>query len=204
MATKKSERIKIWLITVIMLLGTGVSLVAMGLSLKNSQTDQEKYQKAYSEYMKAVNDQTKTLSEQYYPILNEYSSRVGVFDANSVKELVKEDLLVGDGEEVTAESQYSAYYIGWNPEGEIFDQSISEGELKAPLAGGNMIEGWNQGIVCMKFGGVRELSIPSELAYGSSGSGEYIPADTPIKFVVLIIPKVEDVEVPQVLLDYYS
>jgi FKBP-type peptidyl-prolyl cis-trans isomerase len=93
---------------------------------------------------------------------------------------------------------------GWNPKGVVFDQSISDGKLIAPIAGGNLITGWNEGVIGMKIGGVRELSIPSDKAYGSTGSGDNIPPNTPIKFIVMIIPKVEDVPVPAELLKYYQ
>ena len=70
-----------------------------------------------------------------------------------------------------------------------------------------MIEGWKKGLVGMKIGGVRELSIPSDLAYGKNGSGEKIPADTPLKFIVMAIPQPEEipeVEMPQLVKDYYK
>lgn len=204
MSTKKTERIKIWFVAVLMLIGTGVSLMAMALSFKNNQTDQSKYQSAYNEYMEAVNAQAKVLSDTYYPIFSQYASRVGSYDAKNATSLETQDLLIGEGGEIAPGSPYSAYYIGWDPEGNIFDQSISEGALKAPLPGGGMIEGWNQGVIGMKFGGVREILIPSELAYGESGNGENIPPNTPLKFVVMVIPKVKDIEIPEILLEYYS
>ena len=81
--------------------------------------------------------------------------------------------------------------------------------LKAPFAVDGpaeaaVIEGWQKGIVGMKIGGIRELTIPSDLAYGETGSGEDIPANTPLKFIVMAIPPVEEVEMPQVLKDYYK
>ena len=56
----------------------------------------------------------------------------------------------------------------------------------------------------MKVGGVRELTIPSDMAYGETGSGEDIPANTPLKFVVMAIPPVEEIPLPQILKDYYK
>lgn len=204
MATKKSQRIGIWIIAVVMTAGTLGSFLVMGLSVKNSASDTAKYQAAYTEYQTAVATQATKLSSQYYTEFSQYASLPAVFDASSVTELVKTDLKVGTGEELTSSSTYSAYYIGWNPKGVIFDQSISDGSLKAPIAGGSMIKGWEEGIIGMKYGGVRELTIPSDKAYGATGSGDNIPANTPIKFVVMVIPKVDDVAIPQALLEYYA
>ncbi len=204
MATKKSERIGVIVIMVVLLVGALGSYVAMALSVNNSQSDSSRYQSAYNEYTAAVEAQRKELSNQYYAAFSQYTSEVTSFEASAVKQLSTRDLVVGDGEILSADSEYSAYYIGWNPNGKIFDQSISDGTLKSPLTGGNMIDGWNQGIVGMKFGGVREITIPSDLAYGSTGSGEDIPANTPIKFVVMVIPKVADIEIPAALLEYYA
>jgi hypothetical protein len=59
----------------------------------------------------------------------------------------------------------------------------------------------------MKVGGVRELTIPSDKAYGEAGSGDKIPANTPLKFIVMVIPTPEAIKepaVPQELLQYYQ
>ena len=56
----------------------------------------------------------------------------------------------------------------------------------------------------MKIGGVRELTIPSSQAYGETGSGDKIPANTPLKFVVMAIPPVEEIPTPQIIKDYYK
>ena len=46
----------------------------------------------------------------------------------------------------------------------------------------------------MRIGGVREITIPSALGYGAEGSGSAIPADTPLKFIVMAIDPVEEIE----------
>jgi len=203
MATKKSQRIFIWVIAIVMTVGTVAGFVAMMIAPTNQKIDQERlakltsqYQKDYTDYQAKVDAQAAELSSEYYDTFKQYSSRPAAFDASSVTELKTEDLAVGDGETITESSSYSAYYIGWNPTGKVFDQSIDGTKLKAPIAGGNLIEGWNTGVVGMKVGGVRELTIPSDLAYGETGSGEDIPANTPLKFIVFIIPAVEAIPEP--------
>lgn len=203
MATPTSQRIGIWFIAIVLAMGTFGSFLVMGLDVKNQTIEQEDLQKAYVKYQKDVSDQAKSLSDKYYAEFSSYTSLVSEFTASDVTALAKEDIKVGDGVEIKSDTEYSAYYIGWNPKGVVFDQSISDGTLKAPISSGNLIAGWNEGVVGMKMGGVRLLTIPSDKAYGSKGSGDDIPPNTPLKFVVMIIPKVEAVTMPDILVRYY-
>lgn len=203
MATPRSQRIGIWIIAIVLMLGTLGSFLVMGLSVNNQKADEARKQKNYEDYIKVmteyqtkVKDQTKELSDKYYSEFNSYSSLAGAFTGSDVKELLKNDLKVGDGAEVTAKSEYNAYYIGWNPKGIIFDQSIEAGALKEPISSGNFITGWNEGVLGMKIGGIREITIPSDKAYGQKGSGDNIPPNTPIKFIVMLIPKITPVPQP--------
>jgi FKBP-type peptidyl-prolyl cis-trans isomerase FkpA len=204
MATTTSQRVGIWLIAIVLTLGTLGSFLVMALSVQNQSTDDAQLQQVYQEYQDAITAQTESLSAQYYNEFSQYANLPAKFNASDVKELKTKDLKVGDGEVVTEATEYNAYYIGWNPSGVVFDESISENSLKSPIASGGLIEGWSKGVVGMKIGGVRELTIPSDLAYGEAGSGADIPANTPLKFVVMVIPKLDEVPVPQLLLDYYS
>jgi FKBP-type peptidyl-prolyl cis-trans isomerase len=216
MATQKAQRIGIWVIAIVLTVGTLASFVAIVLQPKNAATDQTKlasltaeYQANQDEYTKKVNEQAAELSKLYFSELGSYSSRVSAFDKAAVTELKKEDLKIGDGAELTAESSFSAYYIGWNPDGVIFDQSIDSASLKAPIAvqPGGVIKGWTDGVIGMKVGGVRELTIPSDQAYGASGSGDKIAPNTPLKFIIKVIPAPETIaqpEVPAELLKYYT
>lgn len=204
MATQKSQRIGIWIITLVLAIGTVGSFLVMALSIQNQSIDENRFQEAYSKYQSDIAAQTKELSDKYYSDFSKYESKPAKFDASGVKSLTKKDLVVGTGAEIAADSEYNAYYIGWNPKGVVFDSSISGTSLKAPIAGSGLIEGWTEGVVGMKMGGVRELSIPSELAYGSTGSGDNIPADTPIKFIVMVIPKIDEVPIPDALMEYYK
>jgi hypothetical protein len=67
-----------------------------------------------------------------------------------------------------------------------------------------MIAGWSEGVVGMKTNGVREISIPSAKAYGATGNGSTIGPNTPIKFVIMVIPTVTAATVPAELLQYYQ
>ena len=218
MATTKGQRIGIWVIAGMMFLGTVGGFVAMMVAPGNEAKDQAALKKAQDEYTKATNERKKKveaqaneLSQKYYGKFSEFSSRVGAFEAGDVKELVKEDLVEGEGAEVKDDTKLAVYYIGWNAKGEIFDQSIADGKLKAPLnmdgpANTAVIQGWKEGLIGMKIGGVRELTIPANKAYGDKSQGDKIPANSPLKFVVMAIEKPADIpepEMPEAMKQYY-
>ena len=214
MSATKAQRIGIWTIAIFMFVGTIGSFVAIVLANSNSQSDKERAQTAYAayqeemaEYQKKVDVQTAELSKVYFDTFNQYANRPAAFDAASVTELKTSDIVVGTGDAITADSSFTAYYLGWNPSGKVFDGSIEGSALKAPIpaAPGGVIEGWTKGADGMKVGGVRELTIPANLAYGPSAKGEDIPANTPLKFIIFIIPTPEEIPSPvpsQELINY--
>lgn len=214
MATPKSQRIGIWIIAIVLTIGTFGSFLAMILGTQNQSIDAANIKKIETEYNAKVatrnvkvSDQAKELSVKYYPEFSTYASVPVVFKAGDIKKVTKNDIKVGDGEEIKSGTEYNAYYIGWNPKGVVFDQSIADGSLKSPIAGSGLIPGWEEGVKGMKIGGIREISIPSDKAYGAEGSGENIPPNTPIKFVIMAIPKIPEipqVDVPKELMDYYQ
>jgi FKBP-type peptidyl-prolyl cis-trans isomerase len=68
-------------------------------------------------------------------------------------------------------------------DGTVFDTSVDRGQtISFPLGG--VIKGWQEGLAMMKQGGKATLVIPSDLAYGDSGSGEVIPHSATLKFEV--------------------
>ncbi|HEU4830919.1 MAG TPA: FKBP-type peptidyl-prolyl cis-trans isomerase [Candidatus Saccharimonadales bacterium] len=199
MSVKRSQQISIWIIAITLTIGTLGSFLVMALANDNAKIDQAQLAKQqaacnqlYVDYQTQIDVQADELSNRYFEAFSQYADRPAAFDKDSVKEVSTKDLKIGDGAEIKAGTEYSAYYIGWNPKGKVFDQSIDGDALKTPIAGGNLIEGWNEGVVGMKVGGVREITIPSDKAYGEVGQGEDIPANTPLKFIVMIIPKVTE------------
>lgn len=209
MATKKSQRIAIWVIAGVLVVGTLASFIAMMVAPGNEAKEKAEVEAAQNEWNSQQEAQAKELNDKYLATFSQFTSRVGQFSAEGVDELGAEDLLVGDGDEIGDDTSVSMYYIGWTPDGEVFDQSIEDGELLAPLAiadgpaNTGVIEGWQKGLVGMKIGGVRELTIPSDMGYGETGSSNIAP-DTPLKFVVMAIPLVEEIPAPQILKDYYK
>lgn len=104
-------------------------------------------------------------------------------------ELEVVDLTVGDGPEATVGSQVSVHYVGVAfSSGEEFDASYNRGApLDFPLGTGRVIQGWDQGVVGMKVGGRRRLTIPPHLAYGDRGAGGVIKPGESLIFVVDLI-----------------
>lgn len=101
-------------------------------------------------------------------------------------QLVTNDIVEGEGPAAKAGDNLSMQYVGVVTDtGEEFDASWDRGEpFEFELGAGNVIQGWDQGIVGMKVGGRRELIIPSDLAYGEAGSPPSIPANATLTFVV--------------------
>ena len=104
-------------------------------------------------------------------------------------DLVIEDLVLGDGPEAKAGDSISAHYVGVAHEtGEEFDASWNRGSpLEFRLGVGQVIKGWDVGIVGMKVGGRRKLTIPPDLAYGDRGAGGAIKPGETLIFVVDLV-----------------
>ena len=104
-------------------------------------------------------------------------------------DLVVEDIWEGDGATAEAGDQIKAHYVGvaWSS-GEEFDASWNRGEpLGFQVGVGQVIPRWDQGILGMKVGGRRKLTIPSELAYGERGAGGAIGPNETLIFVVDLV-----------------
>lgn len=100
-----------------------------------------------------------------------------------------EELQPGDGAEATGPGQFvTVHYTGWLEDGTEFDSSHNRAEPFAfPLGVGFVIPGWDQGLVGMRVGGKRRLTIPPELGYGSGGAGGVIPPNATLIFEVELL-----------------
>ncbi len=106
----------------------------------------------------------------------------------SQTELLIEDLTVGEGSEAVSGKEVTVHYTGWLTDGEKFDSSKDRKQpFTFPLGAGHVIKGWDQGVVGMKVGGVRKLTIPAALGYGARGAGGVIPPNATLVFEVELL-----------------
>lgn len=100
------------------------------------------------------------------------------------EELVKKDIVKGDGKTAKDGDTVTVQYVGKNwSNSEEFDASWGGEPFEFKLGEGSVIKGWDQGVVGMKEGGRRLLVIPPDLGYGAQAQGS-IPANETLVFVV--------------------
>jgi FKBP-type peptidyl-prolyl cis-trans isomerase FkpA len=115
--------------------------------------------------------------------------------SSNVTELIKKDIKVGEGREAEAGTNVTVHYTGWlydpskpDGRGEKFDSSVDRGEpFVFFLGGGQVIQGWDQGVAGMKVGGKRTLIIPPDMGYGAYGAGGVIPPNATLQFDVELL-----------------
>jgi FKBP-type peptidyl-prolyl cis-trans isomerase FkpA len=94
-----------------------------------------------------------------------------------------EDLVVGTGAEAVAGKKISVHYTGTLENGKKFDSSRDRNQpFQLTLGAGMVIKGWDEGLVGMKVGGKRKLTIPPDAAYGAAGRPPVIPPNSILIF----------------------
>ncbi|KAF9090711.1 peptidylprolyl isomerase fpr4 [Mortierella sp. AD031] len=101
--------------------------------------------------------------------------------------MIIEDIKVGDGSRAKSGKKIGMRYIGRLQNGKVFDKNTSGKPFKFELGAGEVIKGWDLGILGMKIGGERRLTIPPSLAYGSQGCPPDIPQSATLVFEVKLL-----------------
>ncbi len=99
-----------------------------------------------------------------------------------------QDMVVGTGAEAKSGNTVTVNYTGWLTNGTKFDSSLDRNQpFSFQLGTGNVIKGWDEGVVGMKVGGKRKLIIPPDLGYGAQGAGSSIPPNATLVFEVELL-----------------
>jgi FKBP-type peptidyl-prolyl cis-trans isomerase FkpA len=122
-------------------------------------------------------------------------SAVPAVAAPMVATLEVGDLKVGSGAPIATGQKAVVQYTGWlyetsapDKKGKEFDSSRNSGRpFSFNVGAGQVIKGWDQGVLGMKVGGLRRLTIPPDLAYGDVGAGGVIPPGAALVFDVELV-----------------
>ena len=124
------------------------------------------------------------------PATTVYAPETGV-DLSRMEEtssgLYIEEIAEGVGKNAMRGDRVRIHFVGWLPDGTLFDSTLGGEPYVFELGSGEVIRGWNQGIVGMKVGGRRRLVIRPGLAYGPRGRAPQVPPNAILVFEIQLL-----------------
>lgn len=187
MATRTSQRIGIWIIAIVMSVGTLGAFFVPILTNANASKEAAEQQKMIDEYEKQM---AACPSTETVPVaaISPTPTPPEAPVLEDIPELKTVDVTVGDGAEVKAGDCVELLFHGTlAKDGKAFaggDNYADGTPYRSETTG--FVPGFAEGLVGMKVGGERQIFIPSDKAYGSQASGE-IPADSDLVFAVRVV-----------------
>ncbi len=120
---------------------------------------------------------------------NDITSNSSTMTDTNATELEINDTKEGSGTTAETGDTVTVHYVGAFPDGNVFDASRPRGDegFTFTLGAGQVIAGWDQGVVGMKVGGKRTLVIPASLGYGENGYPPVIPMNATLVFEVELL-----------------
>ena len=195
--TSKKQRIIISVIAILMLgsfIASYAAIVAAGGNSGAALTGSDliaKYEAEYNEKLAEFQNATANDFNEFV----QFKNHITAFNETAANSngLNYVDLKVGDGRELTdGDDDYSAYYVGFCADESVFDSTLNSTSEPTAFSGilnvkgMSLIEGWQIGVIGMKLGGIREMTIPGELAY--KDAMEICGGlNKPLKFIIMAI-----------------
>jgi peptidylprolyl isomerase len=167
----------IFLSVVLMLVCVGVLVFTQISGQKNT---------AISNQSPQTQPTTTVTQENNTPIKSNTMSEANAVTTSSGLKYV--EIIEGTGATPQAGQTVEVHYIGTLQDGTKFDSSRDRNTpFTFKIATGQVIKGWDEGVITMKVGGRRQLIIPSELGYGARGAGGVIPPNATLIFDVELL-----------------
>jgi peptidylprolyl isomerase len=112
--------------------------------------------------------------------------------------VLTDDTVAGTGAVAKKGDEIRVHYTGKLEDGRVFDSSLKRGvPFDFPLGAGRVIPGWDEGVIGMKVGGKRTLTIPPDKAYGERGAGGVIPPNATLTFDIELLAIVPPLPQPK-------
>lgn len=197
--TSTGQRVAIGIIAFFMIGSILASYAAILVANSSSSTPEQKklseeriayYQDGYADKLAKFKEVSKKDFEKFSP----YMKEVKAYNEKSANEsgVQARDIIKGAGRTLgEKDGDYLAYYVGWCADESIFDSSLDNTTSPTAFAKAldvsiGMIEGWYKGTEGMKLGGIREITVPGELAYAEQTEicGGY---NKPLKFLIMAV-----------------